>query len=209
MTIRDSNQLTHQEPHPLHTLQESSPMNFRIAAPLIIAIAITQTGCATNYANKKPEEVAANITVKNSEFDSSITYIGPQAFSETRRGLFVDNETVALAASQDKKTKEVKYAIYARILYTSEWRLYKSASFRDGTTTDIKQISQQVNTCTGVGCIHTEEVGIPVELNRLTTGGDLEFRLNSNSGAENIIKLPQSYIMGFIQSVHERITDNQ
>lgn len=174
-------------------------------ASVLLATTLTLTGCATNYADKKPEEVAAGITVKNSDFDSSITYIGPQAFSTTRRGLFVDNETVALAASQYKNTKIFKYAIYARILYTSDWRFYKSASFRDSTTTDIKKISQRVNTCTAsVGCTQTEEVVIPVGLDRLTKGGDLEFRLNSNSGVENVIKLPESYINGFLQSVRTR-----
>lgn len=174
-------------------------------ASALLATTLTLTGCATNYADKKPEEVAAGITVKNSDFDSSITYIGPQAFSTTRRGLFADNETVALTASQDKNTKEFKYAIYVRILYTSDWRFYKSSSFRDGTTTDLRQISQRVNTCTaGVGCAHTEEVGIPVGLDRLTKGSDLEFRLNSTSGVENVIKLPKNYINGFLQSVHVR-----
>jgi len=178
-------------------------MGFKQIVGAFCAVALVLSGCATNYASKKPEEVAAGITVKNSDFDSVITYIGPQVMSETRRGLFVDNQTVQLAASQDKKTKGIKYAVYVRVLYSFDWRFYNSVSFKDGTTADLKELSQKVNSCTGVGCIHTEEVGFAIELERLNKG-DLEFRLNSKSGAENVLLLPKNYIDGFVQSVRER-----
>jgi len=179
-------------------------MGFKRIAVALCAITLGVSGCATNFADKKPEEVAANITVKNSDFDSAITYIGPQVMSETRRGLFVDNQTVQLVASKDKRTKNIKYVVYVRVLYSFDWRFYNSVSFKDGTTAELKEIRRKVNSCTGMGCIHTEEAVFPVNLEQLTKGGDLEFRLNSKTGVENIMRLPKNYIDGFIYSVRAR-----
>ena len=63
---------------------------------ILLGFALSLAGCATNFANVPPLEVSKAIEVKDSTFDSDITYTGPQAMSETRRGLFVDYETVRL-----------------------------------------------------------------------------------------------------------------
>lgn len=168
-----------------------------------LVFALFVSGCATNYADKSQDEVAKGITVKNSEFDSSISYIGPQAMSETRRGLSVDNETVQLLAIQNKKTKATKYIVYARILYSFDWRFYNSVSFSDGNTVPVKQLSQVVDSCTGAGCIHTEEISFPIGLEKLKEKGGFRFRLNSKSDVENIIALPKNYIEGFVGSVQQ------
>jgi hypothetical protein len=178
-------------------------MEFKRIAACLCVIALSVSGCATNYANKRPAEVGAGITVKNSEFDSAITYIGPQVMSETRRGLFVDNETLQLIAKQDKSTKKIKYGVYVRILYSFDWRFYNTVSFKGGATEDLKQLSQKVDACTGAGCIHTEEVAFPIDLDKLTQG-ELEFRLNSKSGVENVLHVKKDYIDGFVQSVRTR-----
>lgn len=120
------------------------------------------------------------------------------AFSETNRGLFVDNQTVQLVASRNKATGDVKYAVFVRVLYTSDWRFYQSASFQGGAQKPLRSLSKQTNACQAIGCIHTEEVALDIGRDVLSKGGDLQFRLNSQSGAENVIKVPSSYIAGFI-----------
>lgn len=164
---------------------------------LISIISTLLCGCATNYAQKPAAEISKAITIKDSEFDSQITYIGPQSFSETKRGLFVDNETVQLLATKNKKSGEVSYFIYVRVLYSFDWRFYNSASLANGTQLNIKPLSKIVNSCAGMGCIHTEEVSIPIDRKILDSGADFKFRLNSKSGAENIITINKSYIEGF------------
>lgn len=160
------------------------------------------SGCATNYGTVAPSEVSKAIEVKDSSFDADITYTGPQVMSETRRGLFVDNETARLAAVKNKKTGAVNYAVYVRVLYSFDWRFYKSVSFRDGMQAEVKNVSQRVNACTsGGGCIHTEELVFVVDLAKLKAAGDLEFRLNAKNGTENIITLPRGYINGFLNGL--------
>jgi hypothetical protein len=163
-------------------------------------------GCATNYATAPSSEVSKAIEIKDSSFDSDITYTGPQAFSETRRGLFVDNETVRLAAVKNKTTGAVNFAMYVRILYSFEWRFYNSVSFRDGKQGEIKNVSRQVNSCTaGGGCIHTEEFVFLVGIEQLRSRGNLEFRVNAKNGAENIISIPRTYIDGFLKGLPKNV----
>jgi hypothetical protein len=176
---------------------------FVIAAGLLFV-----TGCATNYGVVPSEEVAGAIEVKDSEFDSSVQFAGPQAFSDTRRGIFVDNEAIRLVAAQDKQTGVVSYGIYVRILYSQGWRFYNSVSFTDATRVEAPNVSREVNGCTGIGCIHTEEFVVPVELSRLEGDGDLVVRVNSRNGVENIISIPRSYIQGFLMSVRERTSQD-
>ncbi|WP_170130818.1 hypothetical protein [Sphaerotilus hippei] len=167
----------------------------------VAAVAIF-SGCATNYAVAPPGEVSRAIEIKDSSFDANITYTGPQVGSETRRGIFVDYETVQLVAMKSKKTGVVAYMVYASVLYSFDWRFYGSASFQDGKQVDVRVMDRQVNSCSpSIGCIHTESVVFLVDLDRLKSGGDLVFRLNSKGAAENIIKIPRSYIDGFLGGV--------
>jgi hypothetical protein len=163
-------------------------------------------GCATNFATAPSSEVSRAIEIKDSSFDADITYTGPQAFSETRRGLFVDNETVRLAAVKNKKTGTVNFAVYVRILYPFEWRFYNSVSFRDGKQGEIRNVSRQVNSCTaGGGCIHTEEFVFLVGMDQLRSRGNLEFRVNAKNGTENIISIPRNYIDGFLNGLPQNV----
>lgn len=172
----------------------------------IFAVAFLSYGCATNYANAPSSEVSNAIEVKDSSFDADITYTGPQAFSETRRGLFVDNETIRLAAVKNKKTGAVNFAVYARILYSFEWRFYNSVSFSDGKQAEVKNVSRRVNSCTaGGGCIHTEEFVFLVDINQLKGGGNLEFRANAKNGTENIISIQKTYIDGFLKGLPKNL----
>lgn len=169
---------------------------------VLICICFTMFGCATNFAEVTSAEVSKAIEVKDSTFDTDITYTGPPAFSETRRGLFVDNQTTRLAAVKNKKSRVVTYAVYVQIMYSFDWRFYNSVSLIDGTQLKANSLSQRVNACTaGAGCIHTEELVFVVELDRLKAKGDLVFRVNSKTGVENIITVPNSYITGFLNGL--------
>lgn len=165
---------------------------------IAIGALLCVSGCASNYANKSADEVAKAMSVRNSEFDSSIRYIAPPARSDTRRGLFEDNQTVQLYASLDKNTKALTYYVYVRVLYSFDWRFYNSVSFTDGTTKPTTEKARKVNSCTGIGCIYTEEIIFPIEYARLASRHGMSFRLNSKKGASNTISLPSNYVDGFI-----------
>lgn len=177
---------------------------------LTLAAIAALSGCATNFATAPASEVSKAIEVKDFTFDADITYTGPQAFSETRRGLFVDNETVRLAAVKNKKTGAVNFAVYVRVLYSFEWRFYNSVSFRDGKQVDVKNVSRQVNSCTsGGGCIHTEEFVFLMGIDQLRRGGNLEFRANAKNGMENTISIPRTYIDGFLNGLPKNLVGSQ
>jgi hypothetical protein len=161
-------------------------------------------GCATNYANKTPQQVADAITVKTSEFDSDVTYYGPGISSVTRRGLFEDNERTRIVAKRGKKSSDVSFFVETHVLYSFDWRFYTSASFDDGTSVEVTSLDRQVNGCTGIGCIKTEKLYFPVAYERLSKGsGPLRFRLNSKTG-ENIITIPRTYIDGVMAGIGVR-----
>jgi hypothetical protein len=175
----------------------------RIALLTLFAIAVT--GCATNYAEKSAEEVAATVEIKDSEFDSQKIYSARRAFSETKRFPFTDNESVWLAAVRDKKTGVTRYVLAIEVVYTGSWRFYETVSFVGGETATATPLNKQVVTCTsGVGCLQTEAVSIPVSLSTLQAANpSLRFRMNSRSGHENIITLPKPYIEGLLAAARQ------
>lgn len=168
--------------------------------PLVLAL----PGCATNYATKSAAEVGAALEVKNSEFDSVAMYAGPPVYSTTRRGLFVDNETVRLAAATDKKSGKAVVFIYVKILYPVDWRFYNSISLKDSSRVEAESVSRSVDACGGMGCLYTEEFSVPINPIKLGVSGEFQFRVNSKNGTENVITLQRSYITGFLQSVRAR-----
>ncbi|MBY4834061.1 MULTISPECIES: hypothetical protein [Burkholderia cepacia complex] len=168
---------------------------FSVVTPVLLS------GCATNYGTATSNEVSKSIVVENSSFDAAATYTGPPVISETRRGLFVDNETTRLVATRNKSTGGISYIVYVRVLYSFDWRFYQSVSFRDGAQSEVKPLSRETHACQGMGCLHTEEVAFKIEKSKIASGGDFEFRLNAKSGTQNIIKIPQSYIEGFLKGL--------
>lgn len=166
--------------------------------------AVTLAGCATNYANKTPQQVADAITVKASEFDGDVTYYGPGISSVTRRGIFEDNERTRIVAKRSKTASAVSFFVETHVMYSFDWRHYTSASFDDGTSVEATSLDKKVLSCTGIGCIKTEHVYFQVPYDRLAKGnGPLRFRLNGKTG-ENIITLPRAYIDGVVAGVGVR-----
>lgn len=161
-------------------------------------------GCATNYANVPPSEVAKAIEVRTSDFDAHISYIGPQVRSTTDRGLLImqDLEMLGLAAGIDKKTGQVtNLGVWVDVYYAGDWRYYESATFRDTATVSALDVSRKVTSCSGGTCKFDEVFFIPMNIARLTRGGDLDLRLNSKSGVSNIVKIPRGYIDGFLSGL--------
>lgn len=171
-------------------------MKIRVA---FIALAgLTIAACATNYATKQPAEIAQAVIKKDSEFDAQITFVGPRLQTTKSRGIFTDYQYAQLRSFKDKKTGRITHQAYVEINYTGSWRYYQSASFKNGTQAEVAVIGRNVDSCTGVGCIYTETLGVEVSEGMLKqVGGALEFRLNAKSGHENIISIPANYLAGY------------
>lgn len=164
-----------------------------------LAACLLITACATDYAAKPAQETAQQVKVKNSEFDSKVTYIGPEIISETQRGLFMDSQFTRLVIQKDKNSNNLNYIIQSTITYSSKWRFYETVSFKDGTKANLTIRERDVISCSS-GCILKESIQFPITLDKLIDNSDFKFRLNSKSGAENIIVIPKNYIQGVLSS---------
>lgn len=172
---------------------------------VLALVGVLLSGCVTNYVNAPAEKVANAVVVSDSEFDSSVAYTGPDIQSVTRRGLFVDNESLRLVALRDKKSNALTYVVQLRILYSFDWRFYSSASFTDGSSVEVKEIDRRTNDCVALGCIHTERVFFLVDFKRLKDSQDgLRFRLNGKN-TTNVITIPRNYINGFMAGLGKQI----
>lgn len=170
-----------------------------------LTIIASITGCATTNSSNTPEDFAKRISIKNSEFDKEITFVGSPIYTVTKRGLFEDNETTRIVAFQSKTTGKVQYSLYISVMYMFDWRFYKSISLKDTTTIQLKSISQKVNFCQSIGCNHTEEMGANIPLETLDSSKDFIFRLNSTSGKENIITIPYTYVAGTLAGIKSNL----
>ena len=176
------------------------------AKVLMLALALSPLvmSCATNYADKSPSEIGSALTVKDSEFDQDITIGGPPAFTKTRRGIFVDNETTRLVVVKNKTTGVVRIGLYVDIVHSDSWRFYNSISLTDGTRIESSIQNNEIGTCSSLGCVLTEAVVVKLTPEQIPRNQDFKFRVNSRNGVENTIVLPASYIQGFFDAVRAR-----
>lgn len=163
---------------------------------------VLMTGCATNFADKPPAEVARAVQVKDTAFDAKKLIGGPLVASETKRFPFTDSQSTYLLVEKDRVTGALtNYTLFVRVIHNGPWRFFQSASFVGGAQVEVKVGEREVSACGGSGfCVYTESVGIPIkeEVIRAAKEG-LRVRLNSKSGLENEIFLPKSYIDGFLE----------
>lgn len=171
---------------------------------LVVSTTFLLGGCATNYGAQPSDVVSSAVEIKNSEFDRNIVFVGPPILTETNRGVFTDNETTRLVGVKNKITNEITYHVYVSVLYSFDWRFYNTVSLLGGSVIDVKRISQQVKSCTSIGCIHFEEFSFPISKINLTQPQGLQFRANGSNGFENKITIPPQYVSGFLFNVSSR-----
>lgn len=183
-----------------HIGEAHLPIGVVIHALLISGVLLT-SACST-YRDAKPEDVASRVEVKDSEFDSQIRFVGPPI----RKG-WNEQTTVRLRGWIDKSTKISSHQIYTRVWYNlSDWRFYRSASFKGGERVDLVEIDRDVN-CSGGGgivtCSYAEIIGVPISLDDLKGAQDtgLIVRLNARSGHETFIEIPAPYVKGYLAAV--------
>jgi len=166
-----------------------------------LVVTLVISGCATNMANKSPEYIAGKVEMKNSEFDSAATFLGPVHSTSKQRGLFSDSEYVRLRAFEDKKTGKLQHQIYVVISYVGGWRYYDSVSFVGGETVGATAVDRKVNFCQASGlCSHNEDVIINLSREQLIEAQDtgFKFRINSRQGINSELAIPPSYVRGFM-----------
>lgn len=168
----------------------------------LIIFVITLSGCVSTP--KTINEFANKVTVKDSNFDSSIKFDGYELFNMKDVGFCgYDYENYSLRGWKDKKTDAVSHQLYFSVKYNRDWRHYRSASYSDGKQSDITTISKDVTSCRDsylCGCDYKEVMGVSLSDEFLKENKDTGFsiRFNSKSSHENIITVPQEYIKGYL-----------
>lgn len=171
---------------------------------LVLAIALVMAGCSTNMANKSPDYIASKVERQDSEFDSSVTYLGPVHSTSQQRGLFSDSQYVRLRAFENKETGKMQYQIYVVVSYVGNWRYYESASFVGGDTVKAAGVNRKVNFCQASGmCSHNEDIIINITPQQLVQaqGKGLKFRVNSRQGINSELSVPAGYVDGFLSAL--------
>jgi len=171
---------------------------------LVLSSVIMSSSCATNAVNMSASDVAGKITVKNSEYDSTILYDGPRIKSEATLSFFESGWISSwLRSAKDKNTGVTSYGVYMVIDYSGNWRYYESASLSGGKSIKLKVIDRRVNSCSNGICSFTEQVLLPLSSSGLEAGksNGIGFRINGKKLGRNQgsnIVIPAQYIQGFI-----------
>ncbi|MFZ5756939.1 MAG: hypothetical protein ACOY3X_08560 [Pseudomonadota bacterium] len=174
----------------------------KVRSVCVAALALALAGCATNYAAKPPEAIARAVQIKDSAFDAAVTYVGPRLQTKKTRGIFTDYQYAQLRSIKDRKTGSVKHQLYIQVNYTGSWRYYQVVSFKNGHQEALSVIGRDVSSCTGIGCMYTETLGVDVTEEQLLSGGNsFEVRISSKSGHENIVALPENYVTGYFSAI--------
>ena len=177
---------------------------------ILVSFMTILTGCVPNYAVMPADDVAKKITIKDSEFDSSINYVAPTLFNSKQRGLLTgyDYENFSLRGWKSKSGGNVTHQLYIDIKYSSKWRYYQSASFENGKQQDLTIINREVVRCEsygsiGVLCDYRETFGISFTNEALNSLKETGFKVrgNSQSGHENILTVPANYIQGYLKAI--------
>jgi len=171
---------------------------------LCISIVCFLPSCASNAVKMSASEVAEHVTVKNSDFDSTILYEGPRIKSKATLSFFESGWVDSwLRTVKDKNTGITAHGVYVVIDYTGNWRYYESASFSGGKTRKLKVLDRRVNSCSNGICNFTEQVLLSLSQGELNAGSKagITFRINGkkiarNQGSE--ITIPADYVVGFI-----------
>lgn len=171
---------------------------------LIISTVFMLSSCATNAVKMSASEVADKITVKNSEYDSTVLYEGPRIKSDATLSFFESGWVDSwLRTAKSKDTGVASYGVYIVIDYTGSWRYYESASFSGGDSRKLKVLDRRVNSCSNGICNFTEQMLLSLSLEELNASSHsgLTFRINGKKLTQDQgskITIPANYISGFI-----------
>ena len=167
----------------------------RITALLLCFLA---AACGPNYLNATPGEVAAAVTISDTEFDPRIKYVGPAAGSPLA-------QSVRLRGWRSRASGQLSHQLYVNIYYfRSGWRFYRSVNFAGGSYGEFVLIDRDVSGCSTYGnCGFNETFGVALDdaFLRAHRASGFTVRANARNGHQDLITVPASYVDGYLQAV--------
>lgn len=166
---------------------------------IFYAAVMAISGCATNYAGAPPEKITAAIRVKDSPYDTAVTYQAP-AIQLSGGGIIADGVSVYLRSFEDKKSKSMLHQAVVAVTYSGEWRFYETTSFPGGETVIPTAVDRSLDRCSASSCLYTETVIVSLQPGQLVGGSSsgLKFRLNAQRSVGTEIFIPANYVRGFL-----------
>ena len=141
-----------------------------------------------------------NIRVKNSEFDSSISYAGPNV-----RGSVVGSTLLAteLQVHRNKSTGSLSWMVVLGANYTAPWRYYDNASLSGGKLIPAADVDRTVGSCAYGSCDLGESVWLRLDQDDVRNGlaEGLKLRWNARSGYGSFeVELSQAYFAAMAEA---------
>lgn len=177
---------------------------------LVISMCLFLFGCVMkDYSKVSQSEISNQVKIKDSAFDSSKSYIGPEIRILEARGPLAgpDSEDYFIRGWKHKETLKIMHQLYVKIGYPGEWRFYKLASAEGGAQLDVTVINRKVDYCLKTSCTYEEIIGVNMNtafLERCRKTG-LRIRLDAKSGHQNIIEVSANYVNGYLDAI---LSDN-
>lgn len=173
-------------------------MKFRTLVLAALATALL-SGCATNYRNKAPSEVAQATRVHDSEYSENRVYLSPPVTGNPVLGMTYEAQ---LAAIQSKKDGSITHALRVKWNYRSSgWMFFSNATLPGPIPLETVATNRQVISCSSGRCSYYESVSAVMPLDVLANARNgLKVRYSSQQGAV-IVELPATYVLGYLQAM--------
>lgn len=171
---------------------------------LLITVALTVVlfGCVAHAPLNTPEDVAAGVKTRQSDFDKGTLLVGPEQGFSIPRGLGGDQVTWRVDSYLRGADTPPAKSLLVKIWHQDRtWRYFSSASFEGGETVDTRRIDSDPSCMAGggiVSCSFTEIVSVRIpsaKWDAATTSG-LRVRINGRTGGHVIIQIPAIYVAG-------------
>lgn len=164
-----------------------------------MAAALVLSGCATNYRDKTPAEVAQATRVHESEYSESRIYLAPPVTGNPVMGMTYEAQ---LAAIQSKKDGSITHALRVKWSYLSHaWMFFSNATLPGPIPLETVSTNREVYSCRSSRCSYYESTSavVPLEILANASAG-LKVRFSSQQGAV-MVELPANYVLGYLQAM--------
>ena len=141
-----------------------------------------------------------DITVKNSEFDSSVRYAGPNLTNKVSAS---DQLFSELQVRKDKTTGAMIWTVALGANYIGAWRYYDNASLSGGKLIQSIRADRTVGSCTYGPCDLQESIWLRLDQDDVRKGlaDGLKLRWNARSGYGSFeVELSQAYFAAMAEA---------
>jgi len=169
-----------------------------LCAPLLLALAQPAQGEMTKTQYTAPNGVV--VDVETDDFAGRREYGSPVVEFKPDGG----GQGVAIVGRVFDEGKLKDLNVQGFVMYSGDWRFYKTAIFKGGAPADFHSAGHDVGSCQ-YGCTLTEKFVIditPEQARAHAENGVVAIQLRGSSSNTAILSVPLSYIEAVAQTAH-------